>query len=91
MLFEKDGDTIRGKVNLIVTSPPYGDSGTTVAYGQFSRYLSFWLGFKKEDYYHVDKVSLGGKNKIGDLSSGHLERTLKSIELQDEKRASEPK
>ncbi len=30
-------------VDLVVTSPPYGDSGTTVAYGQFSRLANEWL------------------------------------------------
>lgn len=30
--------------DLMVTSPPYGDSRTTVAYGQFSRLSLQWLG-----------------------------------------------
>ncbi|MCD6326746.1 hypothetical protein J7M28_04225 [bacterium] len=33
-----------GSVDLVVTSPPYGDSKTTVAYGQFSRLSLRWLG-----------------------------------------------
>ena len=33
-------------VDLIVTSPPYGDSRTTVAYGQFSRLGLQWLDRK---------------------------------------------
>jgi DNA modification methylase len=33
-------------VDLIVTSPPYGDSKTTVAYGQFSRLANQWLGIR---------------------------------------------
>lgn len=32
-------------VDIIVTSPPYGDSQTTVAYGQFSRLVLQWLGY----------------------------------------------
>ena len=31
----------KNSVDLLVTSPPYGDSKTTVAYGQFSR-LNVW-------------------------------------------------
>ena len=34
-----------GGYRLVITSPPYGDSQTTVAYGQFSRLSSEWIGF----------------------------------------------
>ncbi|WP_295162465.1 hypothetical protein [uncultured Brachyspira sp.] len=30
--------------NIVLTSPPYGDSKTTVAYGQFSFFANIWLG-----------------------------------------------
>ncbi len=32
------------KFDLMVTSPPYGDSHTTVGYGQFSKFPLIWLG-----------------------------------------------
>ena len=32
-------------IDLVVTSPPYGDSHTTVGYGQFSKYMLIWLSF----------------------------------------------
>ena len=35
-----------GSVDIVVTSPPYGDSRTTVAYGQFSRWANEWFGFE---------------------------------------------
>ncbi len=47
-------------VDLIVTSPPYGDSRTTVAYGQFSRLALQWLGYDSKEVYDIDKISLGG-------------------------------
>ena len=47
-------------VDLIVTSPPYGDSRTTVAYGQFSRLALQWLGYDAKEVYDIDKISLGG-------------------------------
>ncbi|MDI6737252.1 MAG: DNA methyltransferase, partial [Nanoarchaeota archaeon] len=47
-------------VDLIVTSPPYGDSRTTVAYGQFSRLALQWLGYETKETNDIDKVSLGG-------------------------------
>ena len=46
-------------VDIIVTSPPYGDSPTTVAYGQYSRLSSQWLGF--EDSFAIDKKLMGGR------------------------------
>lgn len=45
-------------VDLVVTSPPYGDSRTTVAYGQFSRWANEWLGF--ENAKNLDKLLMGG-------------------------------
>ena len=44
--------------DLIITSPPYGDSQTTVAYGQFSRLSADWIGL--EDSRKVDRISMGG-------------------------------
>ena len=46
-------------VDLIVTSPPYGDSQTTVAYGQFSRFSNQWLGFPNTQ--SLDTDLMGGR------------------------------
>ncbi len=76
------------EVNLILTSPPYGDSKTTVAYGQFSRYSALWLGLK--GVLNVDKISLGGIKKKGDVSkleSKNLEETFNKIYERDQERA----
>ena len=48
----------RDSIDIVITSPPYGDSHTTVAYGQYSRLSSEWLGILKQN---VDSVSMGGK------------------------------
>lgn len=78
-------------IDLIVTSPPYGDSRTTVAYGQFSRLSLQWLGFDQESVTKIDKVSLGGiKYKDIDengLNSAKLDAVLDQIEKRDQKRA----
>ncbi|MEM2897607.1 MAG: DNA methyltransferase [Candidatus Bathyarchaeia archaeon] len=64
--FPKEGNELLKKYppKIIVTSPPYGDSKTTVAYGQFSRLSSLWLDFeptfKREIIRNVDRLSLGG-------------------------------
>ena len=73
------------KVNLMVTSPPYGDHKTTVAYGQFSRHSGHWLDLPDEHVLHVDKTGLGGRtyNDMDDLGSPTLNRTLDKIYKND--------
>lgn len=73
------------KVNLVVTSPPYGDHKTTVAYGQFSRHLSHWLDLPVDKVRAVDRLGLGGKNykTADDLGSQTLDRTLSQIQKND--------
>lgn len=46
-------------VDFVVTSPPYGDSRTTVAYGQFSRWSNEWFGF--ENAQNLDNLLMGGR------------------------------
>ena len=45
-------------VDMVVTSPPYGDSRTTVAYGQFSRWSNEWFSF--ENAQNLDRLLMGG-------------------------------
>jgi hypothetical protein len=60
-------------LGMILTSPPYGDSSTTVAYGQFSKYPLLWLDYDLEKVRKIDHVSFGGKAS-GD---GNLKDVLK--------------
>ena len=74
------------KPTLVVTSPPYGDHGTTVAYGQFSRHPGMWLELEDSDeLFAVDTNGLGGQKKksIEDLNSETLDKTLKKIKEKD--------
>jgi len=43
---------------VVLTSPPYGDSRTTVAYGQFSFFGNHWIGIK--DARKLDNKLMGG-------------------------------
>ena len=74
-----------GKVNLMITSPPYGDHHTTVAYGQFSRHSGLWLDLPPDYVKSVDKVGLGGmcKKDEPDLDSATLYSTLKAVRKND--------
>lgn len=77
-------------VDLIVTSPPYGDSKTTVAYGQYSRLSLQWLDFDDSICRSIDKISLGG-NSPKDEAVLHVSKALKQtweeIKRKDNKRA----
>ncbi|MEK7249533.1 MAG: DNA methyltransferase [Bacteroidota bacterium] len=75
-----------GSVDLVVTSPPYGDSKTTVAYGQYSRLSLQWLDLPWERVKNIDSHSLGGRKNatiLDNLSSTTLEQTLKEIQAID--------
>jgi tRNA G10 N-methylase Trm11 len=48
----------KSKVDLVVTSPPYGDSHTTVAYGQYSHLSAAWLGLEEPE--RIDRKLMGG-------------------------------
>jgi site-specific DNA-methyltransferase (cytosine-N4-specific) len=56
---EKVENILNESIDIVVTSPPYGDSRTTVAYGQFSRLANEWLGI--EDATLLDNKLMGGK------------------------------
>lgn len=75
-------------VDMIVTSPPYGDSHTTVAYGQFSRWANEW--FNMENATNLDNFLMGGKKKASQkFKTKSIEKELKAIEQADAKRHSE--
>ena len=79
-------------IDCIVTSPPYGDSRTTVAYGQFSRLSLQWLDMVKDDELQIDRQLIGGivDSKIeNNLNSKSLIKPLHLIAESDSKRAKE--
>ncbi len=74
-----------GGFDLVLTSPPYGDSQTTVAYGQFSRLSADWIGL--QDARKVDQISMGGKKKEQKLCDSPVAEAIEAIRSADEKRA----
>ncbi len=87
-VFETDARQFRLKspASLAITSPPYGDGRTTVAYGQFSSFAIEWLDLIQS----LDNHLLGSGergNEIRDLSDS-LERTYTAVQRIDPKRAS---
>ncbi len=82
-------------IDLAITSPPYGDSRTTVAYGQFSKLSLQWLDLdcvNSVGINNIDKHLLGGKPYIykeqwNFLQSPTLVATLEKIAQKDVLRA----
>ncbi|HRR60252.1 MAG TPA: DNA methyltransferase [Spirochaetota bacterium] len=77
-------------VDIVVTSPPYGDSRTTVAYGQFSRFANEWLGFHNAN--KIDNLLMGGrKNNVNNFKFNNdlLNDVITAISNKDNKRAME--
>jgi site-specific DNA-methyltransferase (cytosine-N4-specific) len=76
-------------IDIVVTSPPYGDSSTTVAYGQYSRLSAAWLGLEEPD--KIDRKLMGGKTikELPTLPSDVLNEAIQNIKMSDEKRAHE--
>jgi len=88
----KENGIKENSIDCIITSPPYGDSRTTVAYGQFSRLSSQWVGIFDDPNKAsgVDNELLGGravKTLSHALSSTYLNDSLDKIARQDENRA----
>lgn len=72
-------------VDMVITSPPYGDSKTTVAYGQFSRWANEWFHF--ENAKDLDNHLMGGKKQMNEsFSTNTIRKELDEINACDTKR-----
>lgn len=68
------------KVDLLITSPPYGDNNTTVPYGLFSSLSLKWIdskdldleGWELDSYSVIDSHSLGNGHTEISLNEEHL-------------------
>jgi len=76
-------------VDIVITSPPYGDSRTTVAYGQFSKLANQWLDVEYAN--QIDNHLMGGRKgkEIYTFDNQALNICLEQIAIIDEKRAKE--
>lgn len=84
-----DSEIADHSMDIILTSPPYGDSRTTVAYGQYSRLSNQWMGIENAN--RIDELLMGGKKKNHpySINSFLLNDTIEKIAQTDEKRAKE--
>jgi len=73
--------------DVVLTSPPYGDSRTTVAYGQFSTLSNEWLGI---DYARkIDGMLMGGVKPKQNIQNGIIADYISEINKVDNRRALE--
>ena len=73
--------------DVVLTSPPYGDSKTTVAYGQFSNFANEWLGI---DYARkIDSLLMGGKIRKELFKNSIISEQLNEINKKAKKRSYE--
>ena len=82
-------------VDLICTSPPYGDNHTTVTYGQFSILPLLWIDKKDlhiwdetilETFTAIDSASLGGRVKRASASAHSYSEFVGTISLEKQKK-----
>ena len=85
-------DSIQGSLpsspngyDLVITSPPYGDSQTTVAYGQYSRLSAEWIGLPNAR--KIDRLAMGGGRTTQRPHNSSLTPTIAKIAAIDAKRA----
>jgi len=75
------------RYDVVLTSPPYGDSRTTVAYGQFSTLANEWIDV---DYARkIDSMLMGGKKALTNYNNGVIAESIREINNNDTKRALE--
>lgn len=73
--------------DIVLTSPPYGDSRTTVAYGQFSMFTNEWMGIKNAR--QIDHLLMGGKITKEKYQKGIIAGVINQIDKLSHRRALE--
>jgi len=73
--------------DIVLTSPPYGDSRTTVSYGQFSTLSNEWLGVQTAR--KIDGLLMGGTIAKSLYNKGVIADSITEINRMDTKRALE--
>lgn len=88
-------------IDLVITSPPYGDSKTTVAYGEFSKLSLQWMEDLMKKYVGIDVVEfncdeqlLGGRKSewsLEDEKEFYKSNQVVNLEIQMQVRIQEKK
>lgn len=73
--------------DVVLTSPPYGDSFTTVAYGQFSLFSNQWFGVKYAR--QIDNMLMGGNSVKNIYPNSIITDYINDVSKQSKRRALE--
>ena len=67
--------------DLVITSPPYGDSPTTMAYEQFSWLPNVWFNLDKRSPGKLAKEMLGGivAKKVDKIGFGPIDKAIENM------------
>lgn len=86
---EESPNKFDGIIDVVLTSPPYGDSTTTVAYGQYSRLSAAWLDLTEPE--KTDGKLMGSKKRksVENFDCECLDKAILKIADVDKKRAVE--
>lgn len=76
-------------VDLVVTSPPYGEESHTMSYSRFTKLSLLWLGFSSRDVSMIASRSLGGKPTVFRDTSPSLDKLYHRLALKEKERAKE--
>ena len=76
-----------GVYDVVLTSPPYGDSRTTVAYGQFSFFANLWMRVLNAN--RIDAMMMGGKTAKDFYTEGVVFEPINRIRQESPRRALE--
>ncbi|MHC1590955.1 MAG: DNA methyltransferase [Candidatus Helarchaeales archaeon] len=50
-------------VDMILTSPPYGEERNTIGYGRWTKFILYWLDYSEKEVRSFRKKTLGGQIK----------------------------
>lgn len=73
--------------DVVLTSPPYGDSFTTVAYGQFSMFSNQWFGVKHAR--QIDNMLMGGSTVKENYPNSVMTDYINQVAKESKRRALE--
>lgn len=88
-------DLQENSIDLICTSPPYGDNHTTVTYGQFSILPLLWIDTNDlqiwdesilENFTAIDSASLGGRIKRKNTDTSRYNEFIKHVSAEKQKK-----
>lgn len=70
-------------IDLIVTSPPYGEERNTISYTRWTKLPMYWLGYSSRDIRTYEKLSLGYGNDSTEIESETLKPIFEKVKSKD--------